>query len=58
MKPIADGHGEWTCSTCGQFFLDETWSYCPICGEKIEWIIKYHPDITDLAWDIGQEEKA
>ncbi len=37
MEPIEDGHGEWTCTNCGQFFLDKTWSYCPICGSQIEW---------------------
>ena len=37
MEPIEDGHGEWTCTNCGQFFLDKTWSYCPMCGSPIEW---------------------
>lgn len=29
--------GNWSCTNCGQFFLDRTWSYCPICGEPIHW---------------------
>ena len=37
MIPIKDKQGQYTCRECGQFFLDKSWAYCPICGVQIDW---------------------
>jgi rubrerythrin len=36
-EQLKDKDNQYSCEKCGQFFLDKSWAYCPLCGALIEW---------------------
>lgn len=37
VKPIEETTGDYSCGQCGNFVHKE-WSYCPCCGEPVDWL--------------------